>query len=264
MEDTQIEKNDVENILANYKGNLLFSEALERVNHTDLVKIINKYVHFNCFFGAGVANLASQFACQKDLFRDKDESLLYGDRSMEVGACIFSAAIDEFGDRGIESKPTHRLLAQAFLKGLNNYYNINYLEFHINEEISKKVKDGYGIEIPYSENQLFKSLGFHIGSELLADKEFRTLYEKLRKNHPELVNYLKITNVEISGQKMPAYYWVKIHTGVGIEHFEYAVRGAGLAFKYYSGSKIDAKNNILEGINSFATFQEDFMKTLLD
>jgi len=264
---TSIEKQDVEEILGRYQGNEYFKRALEEsTSSQDVAETVIKYVYFNRLFGAGVAHLASQLAFQTSLFEDSSENDLWNDRSMEVGSCVFAAAIDEFGDRGVSSNPTHRKLAQAVIKSLVMYtgYDLNSLDLsHISAKINPRVRGGYGVA-GLDEDQLFRSIGFHIGSELLADQEFRILDHALCQRYPGLVDKLKDTVVTVSGERVPAYRWIEIHTTVEIDHFVHAVRAANMALQYYSGSqnRSDVKQQIIQGVEGFAVFQQEFMKYL--
>src|SRR5438105_283029 len=111
-----ITHDDVREMLSTYTGNTSLQEALDNSTKSTITPILAAYVLFNRPFGAGVAYLSAQLATRPDLFRDKKEDEWWNDRSMEVAARVFAAAVDEFGDRGIESHPTHRMLAQATLK----------------------------------------------------------------------------------------------------------------------------------------------------
>jgi hypothetical protein len=111
---------------------------------------------------------------------------------------------------------------------------------------------------------LFRALGFHAGSEILADEEFRLLDGCLRRRHPELAAYLERAKVPLNGEEHPAYFWIRIHTSVEADHFAVAVKGANRAQRYYTGSaRIEAvKGWIREGFRRFAGVQTDFMAGL--
>ena len=155
---------------------------------------------------------------------------------MEVAARVFAAAIDEFGDRDIPSHPTHRMLAQGVAKkGVRYFPNLSptkadqILESY--QDIDRRVCQGYGMGAQLDETEVFQSLGFHIGSELLADEEFRILDRTLRREYPELVQYLEQTPVAVSGTSLPGYHWLRIHTSVEMDHFEHAVQAANVALQ---------------------------------
>ncbi|MBI1970806.1 hypothetical protein HYS47_03595 [Candidatus Woesearchaeota archaeon] len=270
VDDTTLTKQDLEHVLIGSSGDQSFQKALNNATPETIVPIIIKYVHFNRLFGAGVASLAGRVGAQDDLFRANANHGGWNDRSMEVASHIFAAAIDEFGDRELATHPTHRTMAQAVIKGSTEYSHYPFDDVqddlrHIRAKFDAQVTNGYGIYSRQDDEQgLFRSIGFHVGSELLADSEFRALDNTLRRDYPCLVNHLENTKVTISGCEVPAYYWIKIHTSVEADHFVHAVQAANVALCWYSGKqeKREVKQQILEGVKSFAAFQQQFMEYL--
>jgi hypothetical protein len=107
-------------------------------------------------------------------------------------------------------------------------------------------------------------MGFHAGSEVLADREFTVLDRVLRERLPALVAHLEQTRVPILGERHDAYYWVRIHTGVEAEHFEYALRGVRKALRFYAGTQPRGlvKEWVLGGFSWFAVVQSEFLAAL--
>lgn len=275
MNTEQIEKGDVDVVLAGHNGNRTFGAALERAHRPDeLLRILGRYIYFNSPFGSGVANLAGEIAARQDLFRDPEEEMdIVADRSFEVAAQIFSAAIDEFGDRGGWPLVTHRSLAQATLKGAAAFYGFGP------EALSRaaspnqstvlamgQVSEGYGVNQAIAERDLFRGIGFHMCSEILADGEFQVLDRFLRARHRDLVENLENSEVLIGGVKTRPYYWIHIHTTVEADHFNAAVAGSNSALRYYCGhyTNVGAKACILDGFKYFAAVQTRFMEGILD
>jgi len=268
-----IEREDLTLILNQYSGNKFLTKALNGLtNNEELLRVLARYVQFNSPFGGGVANLAGEIAVRQDLFRDQKELLgIIADRSVEVASKIFSAAIDEFGDQATPHMDTHRTLAQATLKGagkffgyspaaLNNIIWINQATF----EAIGKVRNGYLISQSPDEYGIFHAMGFHMGSEILADEEFRMLDSFLREKYPELVYYLQKNEVRIGAVQRATYYWVSRHTTVEAEHFAAAIVGSNVALQYYAGQESlgQIKEWILEGFAEFASVQGEFMEGL--
>jgi hypothetical protein len=270
-----IDRSDVQPILATYGGCVTFVQALKRIaSNDDLLRLLNSYIFFNSVFGSGVANLAGEIGSRQDLFRDGDEPIaIAADRSVEVAADIFFAAIDEFGDRGVSGRGTHRSLAQATLKAAGIFLGYDAAELNRIASAScatlsalDQVRNGYGVNQTVAEPKLFRALGFHMGSELLADEEFNILDTFLRSEHETLVAHLQSTKAIISDREYPAYRWIEIHTTVEADHFNAAVASANRALRYYSGaeSRACAKSSILEGFGEFAATQAAFMTGLID
>jgi hypothetical protein len=264
---------DIGQVLSSHSGNRIFEKTLEKaVNSDDLLRLLAGYIHFNSSFGSGVANLAGEIGACRDLFRDPDEAIqMLADRSVDVAAKVFYAAIDEFGDAGSAHRSTHRCLAQATFKASAEFFGydpgqINQL-VRINEataEALRKVCDGYGINQALDERQVFQGIGFHLASETLADEEFCILDTVLRSNHPELVEYLENAHAMIGGTPVEAYRWVRIHMTVEAEHRDAALASADLAVRYYAGAQTQdcVRRWIVEGIQRFAAIQAEFMEGL--
>jgi hypothetical protein len=268
-----IRQSDLDPIVAAHPGNRVLARALEQIaSGEEILRALGRYIHFNATFGGGVANLAGEIAVRQDLFRDPDEEVeILADRSMDIAADIFFAAIDEFGDRSTPHRGTHRSLAQATLKAAGQYFGcdagaLNRIARPNAATVTavRKVRDGYGVNQEVDAPELFRAIGFHLSSEILADEEFRLIDSFLRAKHGDLVDCLEGTKVEISGRPCPAYVWIRIHTSVEADHFDSAVRGANQALHYFvgPGTAAEAKGWMIEGFRAFAAVQAEFMAGL--
>jgi hypothetical protein len=271
-----LDRSDLEQVLADHSGSSTFEHALGRIkNGQDLLSTLSCYIYFNSIFGSGVANLAGEIGAQQSLFRDPDEPMeIAADRSVEVAARIFFAAVDEFGVGGgtATGRSTHRTLAQATLKATGSFlgYDVGTMN-----QIAKpnartwmaidQVRDGYAINQAVDEHKIFRSIGFHMGSEVLADEEFNILDSFLRAEHPDLVDHLKRKKVTINDVEVSAYHWIQIHTTVEADHFDAAMLGANLALRYCPPQDgLAFKESILSGFSEFARTQADFMNGLMN
>ena len=237
-----------------------------------LLNVLCRYIQFNAAFGPGLANLAGEIAARQGLFRDKDEPVrLISDRAAEVASDFFHAAIDEYDDRATPWRDTHRTLAQACLKGMGGYFG--YAPEQLNEILAlnqatqdaiDRVFFGYGIGAKLEDRRLFEGMGFHAGSEVLADQEFTIVDKLLNEKLPEMVQALKSMRVQLGSEKHNAYYWISIHTSVEADHFDAALHGVNNALCFYAGKDDPetVKGWILEGFRSFAKVQGDFMNGL--
>ena len=271
----QLEHKDLEPILASHVGNITFKQCLEAISSdSQFVRVLGSYIQFNSVFGGGVANLAGEIAVCQELFRDSNEPVaLLADRSVEVAADVFFAAVDEFDDRSTPYRDTHRTLAQATLKGAGKFYGyegegLNNLIQPGEHTLSAivHVKRGYGIGVAMDARDVFRGIGFHAGSEILADEEFTILDRYLRSNRPDLVTHLQKSTIEINGEHHNGYFWVMIHTSVEADHFAFAAKGANRAMQYYVGAEPQQqiKAWLLEGFAEFADVQAEFMGSLLN
>jgi hypothetical protein len=275
MPDLRIARADLAPVLDGHRGNQAFVAALEAARDKDhFLSVLARYIQFNSAFGPGLANLSGEVAARQGLFQDPDEPLrLVADRAAHVASDFFYAAVDEFDDRATPWRDTHRTLAQATLKAMGGYFG--YTPVQLNDVIRinaattaalAEVSEGYGIGARLSDQRLFAGMGFHTGSEVLADQEFTLLDAHLRAARPELVKALEPATVEMMGEKHNAYYWIRIHTGVEAEHFDAALKGVNNALRYYSGPDDPAtvKKWILDGFAHFAKVQGAFMNGLAE
>jgi hypothetical protein len=273
MSDLTIAKDDLAPVLATHSGNAMFRAALDSASAPErLIGVLAQYIQFNSAFGPGVANLAGEVAARQGLFRDPDEPLrIASDRAAHVASDFFYAAVDEFDDRATPWRDTHRTLAQATLKGVGAHFG--YTPERLNDVVAVSrgteaamadVSEGYGLGARLEEDRLFSAMGFHTGSEILADQEFVILDRHLRDKHADLVRALEPMKVEILGEKHNAYYWIRIHTGVEAEHFDAALKGVNAALRFYAGDVEPAavKSWILAGFSRFAAVQAAFMTSL--
>ena len=273
MPETRIERADLEPVLKAHQGNQDLEGAFAgATDPKQLLSVLGRYIQFNSAFGAGLANLAGEIAARQGLFRDPDEPLkIAADRAAEVASDFFFAAIDEFDDRATPWRDTHRTLGQATLKGMGSFFG--YTPAQLNDVVRlnaatdaalSRVWEGYGVGTKLDDPRLFAAMGFHTGSEILADQEFVIIDRTLRRDRADLVSALEAMKVEILGQKHNAYYWIRIHTGVEAEHFDAALKGVNNALRYYAGDsdRVNVKGWILDGFKRFAGVQGDFMKGL--
>jgi len=264
---------DLEPVLSAHRGNEALRAAFESATEPPaLLSVLGRYVQFNSAFGPGLANLAGEIAARQGLFRDPGEPVkILADRAAEVAADFFYAAVDEFDDRATPWRDTHRTLAQATVKGAGQFFGYSPAELNdvirINratEAAQARVWEGYGLGLNLEQPQLFEAMGFHVGSEILADEEFSVIDRVLRERRGDLVQALEGMRVEILGEKHNAYYWIRIHTGVEAEHFDAALKGVNNALRFYAGAHDlqEVKGWILLGFARFARMQAEFMAGL--
>lgn len=260
---------EISAITASYHSSAAFKRLLEGAAHRPaLLPIVARYIHFCSVFGGCQASLAGELAVRQDLFRDLGEPAALGDNSVEVAAGIFFGAIDEFGDREDQNRRTHRSLAQATLKGLAGYYQCDdatlramVLDHAATRDCLARCLAGYGVNLVMDTEKLFRAVGFHLATEILADEEFCLLHDFFRAHRPDLVQYLEQNEVRIGGKVLPAYFWIQRHSVADAEHFAAAVESANLALRYHFpvAQRAQAKQWILDGVRENAQLEADFM-----
>lgn len=242
------------------------------------ITFFGRYAQWNGLFGSGVASLSGKIGRAQHLFLDPAEPIeALADRSVLVASFIFDAARDEFNDHNTKHRDTHRCLAQATLRGLLTLeaqddaaladpQAINRLlpRQEWLDTLCRNVAIGYGNEQADNAQGIFWAMGYHLGSELLADQEFSVIDATLRNEFSSLYERLKATSVAIGPQEHNAYAWISIHSGYGdgggaeAEHFEWATRGIRLALELTPTEDREVAMAALRG--GFNNFAEDHMR----
>ena len=241
-----------------------------------LVRFISRYANLNAWFGSGVASLSGKIGRSRGIFVDPTEPILdIADRSVLVASYFFDAARDEFDDRDTPERDTHRCLAQACIKGMIGYYfdltkpGISSVVNKMLEQplwltgIGSLVAAGYGVTSSEQSVDLFRSMGYHLGSEILADFEFSYIDKALRKERYKLVDYLKDSKFTIAGVSHKGYAWIGLHSGEGsakeVDHFNWAVQGVQVALGFVPAEdRAQLRHQVHLGIQSFVHDHQEF------
>jgi hypothetical protein len=268
-----ISPSDLKPIAEKYAGCRAFERMLRQLTaNCDFFRFFARYTYFNSVFGAGVANLVGDIARRLELFRDPQEpARITSDRSVEIAADFFATIVDEFAGKSESRQPTHRRLAQTALKSVSVFFG--YEPASLNDpgslntstlSATKEVLAGYGILKQMDEMELFEAMGFHLGSEMLADEEFRILDAFLKSRFPELLEFMN-NSPRIFNGDFGAESWVCLHARIEADHFELALSGSNRAIEYYAGTnnRTDLKAWTLEGFAKFARVQATFMENLM-
>ncbi len=241
-------------------------------SHISLLRFVGRYTSWNGFFGSGVATLAGKIGRSRGAFLDPAQPITaLADRSVFVGSFFFDAARDEFDDSSTEHRDTHRCLAQSFVAGMARFSKLRdpaQLNALLADPIwlvtlQQRVAMGYGAGCPDDAGNIFRCMGYHLGSEVLADQEFSLIDKALRHSDPELVAFLEQERFEIAGQSHSCYHWLGIHSGHGggveHDHFEWAVQGVQKGFSYSPDAHHDQlREQIMRGFGDFARDHAEF------
>lgn len=229
----------------------------------DLVKFFRRFSLYNQPFPAGVAYLAALLHVRADRFVDLNEEVFdNADRSSLIASNVIFAAEDEFAGPDRKLRTTHRSMAQSVLRAAMDFagwsvsrFNTEFVTDRTHEEMTARLSSGYRIGTNPTDSELFRALGFHLGSERLADIEFCSLDDLIRKRFPLFVAINEEASV---GHDIPIYSWVVTHTSVEVDHYQYSLTGAGQSIDYYSGREVDKQaipDLIIEGFQEFVAFQ---------
>ena len=244
------------------------------------LRFLSRYTTWNRCFGSSVASLAGRIGRSREAFLDVGEPLPYlDDRSILVASFFFDAARDEFDDRDTKYRDTHRCLAQALVKGFlevaleDGGLTLGQARGLLDEPywlkvLQARVFAGYGEGFPVDRPFLFRGMGYHLGSELLADQEFTILDTTMRKHLPNVVEKLLGRKVKIAEQEHVAYTWLRVHSGAGnaaeADHFAWAVKGVEHALRYTPKHEEAAlQEQVLKGFADFARDQVEFFENVM-
>jgi hypothetical protein len=157
-------------------------------------------------------------------------------------------------------------MAKATLLAATRYFDLpaNSLSANRTSRFVVQVLCGYGVNRHLSYSDLFRALGFHLGSELLADQEFSVLDAFLRSRFPLLVQTLEQDSIRVDAVDIPAYVWIDCHTRVEAEHRDaafVAIRNA-MEFSQHVFDLEQSRELVLDGFRSFCELQAEFMEAL--
>jgi hypothetical protein len=244
------------------------SARLEAIDGGEqLTRFFVHYAAWNGRFANGVSALVSLIGDSRELFQEAGFPRAVADRSNYIASYIFDAARDEYNDHINPIRDTHRCMAQASLISMSRFYELGDRVLDETDPaalvaVNDAVVPGYtGRPRATADKceQIFYGLGYHLGSELLADREFSIIDEYLRGQQPELVHHLMRSTIELAGGKHRCYAWVGVHSGHGggveADHFEYALAGARSALKFLVGA--DANTAVAALAEGFVAFERD-------
>jgi uncharacterized membrane protein len=239
----------------------------------DVLRFFVDYASWNGCFANGVSALTAMVGNSRDLFREPGFPRAVSDRSNYVASFFFDAARDEYDDHINPLRDSHRCMAQASLICMQDFFGLrtellDQVEPPELAAVNSAVLAGYtgharadlgGIA------QSFFAMGFHLGSELLADREFSLIDEYLRAQRNALVQHLLRSTVKLAGAEHRCYAWVGVHSGHGggveADHFDHALEGARHALRYIAADSTSlAMDSLVAGFRAFDTNHDLFFK----
>jgi hypothetical protein len=232
-----------------------------------LLRFFVHYASWNGHFANGVSALSSLLGSSRNLFREAGFPRAVADRSNFIASYFFDAARDEYDDHINPARDSHRCMAQAALISMKDFFGLPEAALEEDEPpellvVNDGVLAGYTGQPAAAEGrvaQAFWGIGYHLGSELLADQEFSLIDEHLRQHQPNLVHHLMRSTVQLAGGKHRCYAWVGVHSGHGggveADHFDYALEGAHSALRYLVGGEGALAVRALN--DGFRAFEQD-------
>lgn len=232
-----------------------------------LLRFFVQYASWNGHFANGVSALSSLLGSSRNLFREDGFPRAVADRSNYIASYFFDAARDEYDDHINPARDSHRCMAQAALISMKDYFGLGDAALEEDEPadllaVNDGVMAGYTGQPATADGraaQAFWAIGYHLGSELLADQEFSLIDEHLRQHQAALVHHLMRSTVQLAGGTHRCYAWVGVHSGHGggveADHFDYALQGAHSALRFLVGGDSAAAVRALQ--DGFCAFERD-------
>ena len=233
-----------------------------------LIRFLSRYTAWNSMFAAGVAQLVANIARQSTLFVDTSFPRALADRSNYIASFFFDAARDEFDDHINRQRDPHRSLAQAMLQGVANFFDRQdlldqkdpvWLQ-NLNTMAGYSGFGGGGVD------EIFYGIGYHLGSEVLADQEFSMIDAYLREYEPELVGYLLHNKITLADADHRCYAWIGVHSGHGggaeADHFAWALEGVNRALDLVQADKDKCIQSMNLGFLGFANDHRSFFSSV--
>ncbi len=253
-------------------------ESTVEVAATNPVKLyyfMQRYAYFNSFAGSLVARLASSIGLSYHLFRQPGISVLdQSDRGLEIAAKVFAATIDEHADGGAGNLP-HRTLAQATLKAVGEYARLRDAQLNLAAQTPEWMNELITIALDVYPGKigdveaLATAIGCHIGSELLADREYAIIDKVVRHTNRGVGfdAWLKGKQVTVGGKRLSPWYWIVVHgkhesVGVEADHSDYAIEALNLLAQYSSESHETILKWASKGFLDFAQLQESLFQNI--
>jgi hypothetical protein len=243
------------------------------VSGKDVLRFFVEYASWNGCFANGVSALTAMVGGQRELFQESGLPRAVADRSNYVAGFFFDAARDEYDDHINPLRDSHRCMAQASLICMQGFFGLGSEALDEDEPaelraVNADVLAGYTGQTCADLGTLaraFSAMGFHLGSELLADREFSLIDEYLRAQRNDMVQHLMRSTVKLAGAEHRCYAWVGVHSGHGggveADHFEHAAQGARHALRYIpAGSTGLAMDALVAGFRAFDHNHERFFK----
>lgn len=230
----------------------------------ELMQFMIEYASWNGAFANGVTHLAGLIGSLRECFMEPGLPYQLADRSNLVASYVFDAARDEYDDSINTGRDPHRSLAQATLAAMASELGLAPMLHERDAEwlttLNQRVMLGYHGPAG-TLSTAFIGLGYHLGSELLADCEFSIIDDYMREDHYELTQRLMRSTVEIGGVRHRGYAWIGIHSGHGggveAEHFEAAVEGVNAALSYVHPD-LEAREKLIQLVyQGFKEFNHD-------
>lgn len=267
---------EIETIVIESGIEQFLTDCMASIDSDDLlVRFFRRFALYNQPFPGGVVSLAGMIHLRPDLFRDADSVLNdNADRSSIIASNIFFAAEDEFAGPDRRARVTHRLMAQNMVEAAVSFagwspdrFNTEFQLDATANEIRSKLERGYRTRGYQSDSEIFGAIGFHLGSERLADIEFSVINAHLTEHFGDFVDAARSTRTQ---EGHSVYKWIELHAtfdsedeaSVEIDHYNYSLLAAEQAIELCTNgiSSPQLRQSVIGGFEEFIDFQRSMFQ----
>jgi hypothetical protein len=278
---TYIIQEQLEKLVDFNSATLRIEDALRATQKDEgkLLTFMRDYAAWNSYFAAGVTQLVTNIAGSQDIFMEQGQPYALADRSSYIASFFFDAARDEYDDHINRQRDPHRSLAQAMLSAMSGRVHDgadildqrepdwvqSLIEVVVASYNGGQWKNGYGPDAAVA--KVFYGIGYHLGSEMLADQEFTIIDRFIREEMTPLFQYLRGTEVHFADADHRAYSWIGVHSSLGgaaeADHFAWALEGVNKALQFLPNQELQyvAVRTLQQGFSAFNADHERFFRT---
>ncbi|MBW4489822.1 MAG: hypothetical protein KME12_18725 [Trichocoleus desertorum ATA4-8-CV12] len=236
-----------------------------------LYLFMQRYVRYGRNFSFAVPILSGIIG-SSHLFQDPTHPIpAHAERSMDLGAKIFTASIEEFIDP--RTGVSHRTLSYGLLDKLAEYANLSNAEIqeiaHSGSWLDNLLKQ---VQIAYQGQpddlpSLVRAIGFHVATETVGDNEFSIINSVIfsQQRDRSFGHFIRNSKLNFSQGTVSPWYWIVVHgtldtKGVEQRHSAEAFSALNDVVQYTSASEAQVIEWAGQGFAEFAQIQTSFFE----
>lgn len=244
-----------------------------------LLTFLSHYTSKAHVSGAGAATLVAKISRTKNIFVDREELIpAFADRATHLASYVFDVLPSEYNDDDFTQRSTRRDLSHSMLRGVLQFLDHVHHDVKLKEravevlaepEWLSKIKlamiKNHGYGSADTMKNVFKCLGFYLGSRLHSGFDITAIDQHLQKNHPDMVEYLKAFQFKSGQDSFPAYAWLQSHSnasgakGCEAAHATSALNGINYGLALLNKDDADVAHDCaIAGYKSFLKLRQSF------
>lgn len=234
---------------------------------------MQRFVRYSAAYSHSVPALCSTIGKSQQFLDPAATIPGNADRSMDVAAKVFSAAIEEFRDP--RTGVSHRTLAFTLLDTLADYAGLSaaaveraaIAESWLADRVAA-VQACYRAD-PENLADMVRAMGFHAAAETVGGNEFSIINAVLFSSQRQgrFGQFIRRQKVRFEAGVVSPWYWIVIHgtaatEGVELGHADDAIQALNQAVRYSAASEGEVIAWAGQGIRQLAAIQTQFFTRL--